>query len=238
MNKPYFTREERLDMLKRPQLHISHGNKKLGNIPSFSSLPGNEYLAMKNGRVVADGIIKGTCNNCAACIDECYAVRTVKLYPQAAKAYAENTILQTCWPSRLGEQLDNWLSLNQPRYFRFFVSGDFNAAADTAVILNTVARHPETQFYTYTKNTGAIEDYKAGHVIPGNITVLASEWDNNPIYGDYPHFIYDNGSSPALRNVKHCPAVAPNGRATGTTCLQCKQCIHAQAGERIAVYAH
>jgi ferredoxin len=238
MNNSFYAYDEAREMLKRPKLSISPKNAKLGNIPSFSSLPTDGYIRLSDGRTVADGLITGTCTNCAECAKSCYAARPVKMYPATAKAWAQNTILQKIYPSRLGMLLDDWLNLNEPRYFRFFVSGDFFAPADTAVLLNTARRHTETKFYAYTKNTALIEDYSARHGMPANVTILASEWNNNPITGDYPRFIYDDLTREELRNVWHCPAVSPTGHKTGVTCIQCKACIRAKAGDKIAVYAH
>lgn len=231
-----FTREERRAIIKAPRLHISPRNSKLGNIPSFNSLPTDAPILLKNGEPAT--FLSGTCHHCEECKGKCYAVRTVKMYPQVARAYSENTVLQKHNPARLKKLLNDWLTVSEPRYFRFFVSGDFYAAADTAVLLNTARRHEGTRFYAYTKNTRLIEDYAARHGMPSNVTILASVWGNNHITGEYPRFIYDDLTREELRNVWHCPAVSPTGHKTGVTCMQCKACIRAKAGDKIAVYAH
>ena len=76
---------------------ISKGNQKLGNIPGFNTLAGNEPLTLKNGRMLTN--IVGTCGSlCELCKNKCYAMRfSVQHHNSVIPAYAKAFELLKQW---------------------------------------------------------------------------------------------------------------------------------------------
>ena len=100
--------------------------------------------------------------------------------------------------------------------------------------------NPTVIFYTYTKRYAWLEKYvKENGDLPSNLVISVSIWHNNydnPL--GFPEFIYDDLTDSSLRDIPHCKAVNEDGSESGITCAQCKMCIKAKKGSKIAVYAH
>lgn len=228
------------------KLYISNGNSKTGNIPYFSTNPGAGFMMITGekskhyGEFVGNmpGTCAGVCDGCEGC---CYAVRDYKKnMTTAGKAWNSNTYLAMREPARLKAELLNWLEINEPRYFRIHESGEFFSYNYFLMWVEIAQNNPFTIFYTYTKHSEFIERYeRETGPLPVNLVILVSIWhDTVKNYTDAPEFIYDDGTEEYVKYIDHCPAVDANGHKTGITCRQCKKCMRAKKGDKIAVYAH
>lgn len=226
-------------------LHISNGNTKC-NVPYFSINPGDGFAvitgktAKHRGKTV--GNMPGTCHGvCSGCGTPgcCYALRDFLRFNNTnGKAWNDNTFL--AMTGRLFKLLDSWFELNEPRYFRIHESGEFFNYGYFLDWMRFIEEHPDTRFYFYTKH----DDYFIRYIstmgyLPDNCSGLISIWrDTVKNTMGMAEFIYDDGSDPEVKKIWHCPAVNPDGSKTGVTCKECKRCMFAQPGDKIAVYPH
>lgn len=228
------------------RLHVIPGNAKTGLIPYFSTNPGEGYTIIESpdskhyGEAV--GNMPGTCGGvCSGCQNACYARRDFKLHNNTTGAACnDNTYLAMREPARLKEELNRWLSIHEPRYFRIHESGEFFNYRYFLLWVEIASENPGTVFYTYTKHSDFLRRYQeeAG-ALPINLIILVSIWrDTVENFTCGPEFIYDDGEEEYVKYIKHCPAVDVKGKKTGVTCSQCKMCMTARPGDRIAVYAH
>ena len=138
---------------------ISQGNSKLGDIPNVSFAPGS-------------GCLPGV-----PCLKECYAMKAYRMYPSVKTAWDTNTVFAKIAPDKFYDEVDKWLTDNNPDFFRWFVSGDPGAGnLDKAqnhyhLIVKICKRHPNTKFLMFTK-FHALKEAKVD-----NLTVVYSMWN-------------------------------------------------------------
>ena len=228
------------------ELHvvISKGNQKLGNIPAFNLLPANQPLKLNNGTQLTN--IKGTCGkHCANCMNDCYAVRYVKMHHNACvEAYAKNTVIMRNDPAKLRKEIKEYCEKNIVKYFRFHTSGEIESLDQLIVYCGICEDNPEVVFYIYTKAFDIFEKYLAKYdKFPSNLVINLSEWDGNladvspELIGMCNIYAYDDGTRCAdMDELEHCPAVDQGGHETGITCAMCRRCMKKR--NVTAVYAH
>ena len=233
-DKPVFT----LYLDENTIPHIKKGNKKLGkNIYHIDLLPFNDIISYKgNGRPLCN--VVGSCGKyCAVCKEKCYAANYIRRFANTCiPAYGENTLLARKNIAKYFAEIDNFISTKKVKIFRWHVSGEILSEAYYVNMRNLAIKHPEINFYVYTKAFDIIEKYNTEIE---NFHLLVSQWHKcykNPM--GYAEFIYDDGTEPELETVFHCPAVRKDGTETGITCEQCGRCPNAKRGDKIAVYAH
>lgn len=219
-------------------IHVSTGNKKIGNgIYNISLLPGNKPLRKKDGTLLSN--IPGTCGGCCKnCENACYARNYVSRYHNTCvPTYQDNTLLAIHDPARYWNEIQAYINNGIVSVFRFHVAGEIPNEDYLIRLIDLAYVNADVKFCIYTKRFAWIEKYQ--NDIPENLHVLVSIWHknySNPYH--FAEFIYDDGTEPKLAEIPHCPAVDKNGFETGITCAKCKRCINAKRGDRIAVYAH
>ena len=229
------------------KLHVkfSQGNQKMGNIPSFSTLPSNELLKLKDGRVLTN--IIGTCGTlCEDCKDKCYAVDYAKRHHNCViPAYAINTLILRNDPDKLRREIREFCEKNIVKYFRFHTSGELESLEQLQLYAEICRDTPDVTFYIYTRACVLLEQWhkllrSKGETMPSNFIINVSKWGNNlDKYMDKPWlnecnvFVYDEDKT--FKGV-HCPATDKKGHETGITCAQCRRCM--RKGNITAVYPH
>ena len=139
-------------------IHISDGNMKMGNLPSWSMPSGLTCSA-------------DACKTCY--VEGCYARKLERMRPSVRKAYADN--LLACREDLRGveDALDQYFSsMTAPKYFRIHVSGDFYDREYFHMWVRIIATHPETRFMAFTKQF----DVVAGQPLPRNLALIRSAW--------------------------------------------------------------
>lgn len=197
------------------QISISHGNSKMGAIPSVS-LPACT-----------------TCNPNAPCFKKCYAAKLERIYKNTRNAYARNLdILQT-------EPAHYWLQVKAAamctRYFRYHVSGDIPNGHYLKMMIKTAQELPNTIFLAFTKQFPIVNDYlNDGGTIPENLKIIFSNWSawkcENP-HGLPTSEVIFKGSEPA-QDWKICGGNCAECACRGVGCWELKN------GETIAFYEH
>lgn len=236
-------------------VRISRGNVKVGNIPQFNTLPGNDLIEMSNGKILTN--IVGTCGKCCdGCFRECYAVRSLKLHHNSTTvAWGTNTVILRNDPDKILNEITEYCTKNIVKYFRFHTSGELESVGQLKLYCEICKRNPDVVFYTYTKNFDALVEYFTENPVPENFVINLSEWHGNIAEymdgiadtrkGEIANilfntkmnvFSYDDGESGCAKEMVHCPAIDSKGHETGVTCAMCRRCM--KMGNRTAVYAH
>ena len=218
-------------------------NSKMGNIPSFSVLPGM-HTRLKNGDKVTD--VTGTCREalkCGRCDMHCYAVRLIKRYPSTAVAYARNTRLLREAPETLRRQILAAIDYHARPLFRFHVSGELETWMQAFLYNDIAAARPEVSFAIWTHCEP--REFFPANIAP-NLHILRSvDHFPTPYNVDYAKmcghglFVYDDGTDERMQALPHCPNVTKDGHhVSAITCDKCRKCWNLKAGEIMAVYAH
>lgn len=156
--------------LDRIPLCISSGNRKIGRVMNVSLPP-----------VLS-------CGNCGKCKYFCYDIKACLQYPGTViDARIRNwTILKRDreeYFRRIEEKISR---RRRNKYFRWHVSGDLIDRDYLENVVQIAKRHPDFTFWTYTKMYGLVNEYVAdGGRIPGNLSIMFSEWDGVPVVNPY-----------------------------------------------------
>ena len=133
---------------------ISHGNKKMGAIPSVSLPP-----------VV-------TCHNCETCAKKCYAVKLARIYKNVRQSWEHN--FDALRADRDAYFMQVKASAMVSGFFRFHVSGDI-VDMDYLDRMCKLAREcKKTEFLAFTKNYRDCNTYFVNHRKPRNLHLIYS----------------------------------------------------------------
>lgn len=227
---------------------VPRRNSKMGNIPSFSTLPGNAPMILRDGRAVVD--IVGTCgDHCAGCFGKyCYAEAYTRMYRETARAYARNTLLIRRGAfERLQKQVSAHIDVEDRPFFRWHVSGELETTGQFSAYCDIMESRPAVRFGIYTRALDIVESvYNDRGARVENLCINWSLENRLPVPDEVARarrlgacfFIYDDGSNAELETLPHCPAVDKAGHKTGITCDKCGRCYTAGAGSVMAVHAH
>lgn len=203
--------------MKNNQVSISHGNSKMGAIPSVS-LPACV-----------------TCNPAAPCFKKCYALRLERRYKTVSSAYARNLDILSEDPASY------WLQVKAAaittRFFRYHVSGDIPNIDYFAQMVKTARDLPGTTFLAFTKQFPIVNTYIdtfGADAIPANLKIILSNW--GAWRCENPHGL------PVCEVVLKGSEPAPDWKVCGGNCTECAcrgvGCWEIKNGETIAIYEH
>ena len=201
--------------MKINQVSISHGNTKMGAIPSVS-LPACV-----------------TCNPSAPCFKKCYAVRLARRYKTVTAAYARNLEILENDPSAYWVQVKAAASMT--RFFRFHVSGDIPNGEYFNHMVQAATELHGTTFLAFTKQYQIVNDYLSnGGTIPANLIIIFSNWGSWKC--ENPHNL------PVCEIILKGSAPAENWKICGGNCTECAcrgvGCWELKKGDTIAIYEH
>ena len=240
------------------QLHISisQRNGKLGNIPQFNTLPGDEPLKLGSGQPLTN--IVGTCGkHCADCKASCYAVRAATYHHNSViPAWGKNTVILRNDPDKVKKEITEFCKKNVVKYFRYHAAGEFESVEQIKLYCDICKENPDVIFYTYTKRFDLLVQFflKEKNEMPENLVINLSEWHGNlkefidendditgqveTLFNKMNVFAFDDKTekSAYAATLVHCPAIDKTGHETGITCAQCRRCM--KAGHKTAVFAH
>ena len=227
------------------------GNIKVGNIATWSTLPGDkEYITDY-------GVIKGTCGGCCEHCGHaeegkcppCYVFKSHR-YSSVVKGQARNTISMRNNPQLAFKQLSDALDRkrNPINAGRFDQSGEIEDVQQHEGMCFVAENHKGTPFYIYSKKYGIIIPRLLNGSVPKNFTHNISVWHEQGIeeYLRVAHlpnakaFVYcdknkdpKNGWGPeeyarhGLEIQTFCMAYDINGKMNHkVTCDVCKKCFN------------
>ena len=186
----------RIDAGEDLRVTISHGNEKMGEVPSVSLLP----------------FISCPASCAGSCGKECYAAKIALLYKTVLGSYAKNTAIALKRPARFWEDVER--AIMGTRFFRFHVSGDLLNAAYFEKMVEIAARNPGTEILTFTKKWDIVNAFiDAGGEIPKNLHIVFSGWEN--LTPENPHGL------PESAVVMPGEDPAPGWKTCGGNCFNC-----------------
>lgn len=136
------------------RISISHGNSKLGSIPSISLLPGLSCGAVP-------------------CITDCYAKRMMNYRPKTHQAWSRNYFMAIHHRNYYFCQIDEYLTANMPQYFRWHVAGDILDVEYLTSMRKLAIDHPDTKFMAFTKRYEFFDGVDDGI---SNLNIIMSMW--------------------------------------------------------------
>lgn len=198
-------REEGADAVP---LAVSVGNMKIGRSLNVSLAP----------------IL--TCANCSGCKGYCYDVKANLQYPNVVDARARNTALLLEDRDAYFRRIDEAISRRRAhKFFRWHVAGDIVDVDYLARMVDIARAHPDFVFWTYTKNYSAVNEYcerRGGRVaIPGNLSIMFSEWRGMPMDNPYgfPEFSVVFKDDPVKPVGHYCPGNCDICKAQHRGCI-------------------
>lgn len=143
------------DFTKGTHSIISDGNTKLP-YPSFSLFP-----------VVS-------CPGMGDCKYYCYSLKTALIRPTFSYRLLINYYLLTYKKDYLIENIEFYLKHKKPKFFRFFVDGDFDSFETIKMFSDLAAKFKNTTFFGYTKSYILFVSYCKKNKLPDNFVLNAS----------------------------------------------------------------
>jgi hypothetical protein len=201
---------------------VTKGNSKIHG-STFSTDPKRCHVGSKLVNVEGS-----TCN-------KCYALKLAKVYPSAAKSWADNldlfrsavdndAILE--WCEAIALQIDA-ISKNKVKkkvsgalFHRWFTAGDLDSVDMLRAFVKVAEMLPHIKFWLPTREKAIVSQYKAAlGVVPANMVIRVS----SAMVGTIPLLHPDNTST--VHKVNHtvwgfnCPA-----QKQGGNCGDCSKC--------------
>ena len=234
------------------------GNVKLGKMWTFSKLMSDDTFTTIYGNV------KGSCGvYCTGCKNSCYVKKSYIRWTdksgnnQVINCHARNTIAIRNDIKKAFDDLNKQLTRARKKaeIVRIHQSGEIERPIELLMWLELAKKHPETYFYTYTKNIDALRVLKQsinnGYVVPDNFTINLSVWHEYLLaefleefqqYNFIKAFIYDDKQfdyeSNGLKIDTYCMAYDKSGKMNhAITCDKCRKCINSNY-KTIGCYDH
>lgn len=216
--------------------HFFNGNVKVGNMYTWNTLA---------GRSLIKGCM-GTCGKyCTGCWNttdwkksSCYVPKSYVQYKDAVlDPHIRNTKGMRSEMNEVFKQLDGQLSrARNTKPVRIHSSGEIESAQELRKWFELAQKHPERQFYVYTKAYDILDQVLPTTDIPDNFYINISIWHQIgiPSYNKYKvkanvrAFVYDDkfDYSKYFKIDCHCPAYDSSGKMDHTyTCDKCKICF-------------
>ena len=240
------------------------GNIKVGNIATWSTLPGDVEFNSKYG------VVKGTCTGCCEFCGHskngkrpsCYVFKSHR-YPSVVDGQARNTLSIRNDPELAFNQLSMSLSRkrNPVLAARFDQSGEIENHVQHNGMIGVAKDHENTPFFVYTKQYGVVVPNLLNGIVPDNFFHLISIWHTQGIeeYLKVAHlpnvkaFVYcdknsdsENGwgieeyEAHGIHICTFCKAYGLDGKMNhNITCDKCKKCFIGTQGTKIVgCWAH
>ncbi len=119
----------------------------------------------------------------------CYALKSLRLYPQTRKAWAKNARIAKTNPRSYFWQIANRIADRKPRHFRWHVAGDILNVDYLRQMCSIAAHSPRTQFLAFTKAFDIVNAYENTRALPPNLAVIFSAWPGMRIENPHGHRI-------------------------------------------------
>ena len=201
--------------MKKPsewRITISKGNRKMGNIPSFSVYP------LKT-------CTKEACYSCGK--NGCYAVKLARIYKNVADSWMENTMAVVYDIQRVYHEIYAYIKKHNCEYFRYDVAGDFFSELYFKMTCELASDFPATRFLAFTKQYDVILNYIAGNgPIPANFSLIVSApWDKQEAETNKA-FITLSRMFPVAYTFKDVFEFDGNTMLCPGNCIECTECFY------------
>lgn len=205
--KAWFETYEETDVTEL-KVSFSNGNRKIGHVLNVSVAP------------------IFTCKNCmgCGCPGFCYDITSCMVYPQVIPARVRNTVLAMKHRDEYFRQIDEKMTRRRKnKYMRFHVGGDIPDYDYFCRMVEIAAKHPDFVIWTYTKSYAIVNRYCKEHgntrkCIPGNFSIMFSEWLGYDIINPYDFPVFRTFKPGEKIDVYECPGNCEICLATGRGC--------------------
>ena len=198
---------------------VSESNDKLGNIPSFSTMPGE------------------TCAPGLPCRDECYAKRMIRSYRKnVVRSWKRNTeLVRSRRYEEIIEDITSYIRFKHSGLFRWFVGGDIFDRGMLIAMTRIAKQCPETRFLCFTKRFDLLEEYLEQEMdVPENLNIVLSAWKSYQpseiLKKRFPVCYMDDGTS-------ECE-VPPDALTCNGHCIECQACFGLKCGACVKIHKH
>ena len=175
-----------------------------------------------------------TCRKDAPCFKDCYCTHGNMAYPNVRDSHKKKYELYKADPEGFFKKLDEELSWNTPKYFRWHSAGDIVDIKYLDLMCWLARRHKETRFLCFTKKFEMVNTYLDGHRKPENLILVLSNWDTWRVVNPHnlPESFVDFG-----RGTEGIPRFA---YACSGKCEQCEgqHCWHMKKGDSVCFNKH
>ena len=206
------------------KISISHGNSKMGDIPSVS-LPAWT-----------------TCRECA-CWKKCYAKKLERIRKSVREAYQHNLEVLQNDPASYWQEVEAVIKVS--RFFRFHVSGDIPSMEYLKKMVKLADDNPHCEILCFTKKYELVNEYIAPwaerllpleEILPSNLHLIFSGWKGLEMVNPYglpeAHVLYRDGTTTAREDAHPC----------GGNCTECATtdsgCWVLKYGEQVVFHEH
>ena len=199
-------------MQRNRSVTISRGNRKLGAIMNVSTEP---IKCCPTGIPCAQG--------------GCYALRSIRLYPQTRKAWAKNGRIAKTNPRSYFSQIAKIVADRKTLYFRWHVAGDILSIHYLHQMCRIAAQNPRTRFLAFTKAFHIVNEYENRRALPRNLAVIFSGWPKINIDNPHGHriaWMQDGTEDRVPKNAIACPG----------SCEHCGTCFQLPRLRRDVVF--
>lgn len=191
-------------------ISISHGNAKMGAIPSLS-LP---------------ALITCSPEACKCCGKKCYAHKIARLRPKTVgAAYQRNLDILKSDPDKFWREVNAAVAVS--RFFRFGVSGDIYNYEYLEKMCESAKKNPHCQILCFTKQFDIVNEYLEHHRLPKNLQVIFSAWRGmemkNPHNLPEAHVMYKDGFTTAKDGARWCSMNCHSCAVEGRNCWVLKK---------------
>ena len=175
-----------------------------------------------------------TCRNDAPCFKECYCTKGNMAFSNVRNSHRQKFELYITNPKGFFKKLDEELSWETPKYFRWHSSGDIVDVKYLDLMCWLARRHKKTRFLCFTKKFEMVNVYLDNHRKPDNLILVLSNWDKWRVVN--PHNLpesfvdFGNGTEDIPRFAYVCPG----------KCEECngQHCWHLQKGQSVCFHKH
>lgn len=232
----------------------SNGNIKLGShMGTISKIYGNKEIYVEK----LGCCVRGTCGKyCAGCDKACY-VRASYRYGSVILGHAKTTLAFRQDIARAFAEMDLQLSRKRKPFkqVRINQSGEIESTEELTRYYWLARKHPESDFYLYTKNFDALRESLILEKLPKNITILISVWHEYglAVFNEYKHipnikaFVYVDDTWNAEKYAENgivittwCKAYDERGKLDhNITCDKCHKCFDRLGSHKVVgCHAH
>ena len=244
-----------------------NGNRKVGSdIWTFNTLFGNHTYYIPELDIEVDG----TCGkHCTGCIHECYVMKSYRMYTKRNSdgtkgdfrknacsvkyGHALNTIAMRADEDKMYMDLNNQIQRRKNKskelIIRIHASGELETVSQLIVWIKLARQNPNVIFYVYSKAYDIIVPTLLKGLVPGNLVILVSIWNEYGIaeYKQVEHlrnvkaFVVLTGfnyESHGIHVTTMCPAyrMDENGKVQlvhELTCHACGKCFRLLDGLKV-----
>lgn len=168
------------DGIKSLPVRIMAGNGKTKKTKTVSLIP------------IAD------CQNCAACMHQCYDVRSDCWRESVARTRAQNSAIHKANINRYWSEISEYIKGKKVQSLRLNVGGDLSYK-DFPLLSNVAKENPDCKILFFTKNYEDVNRYvQESGMFPENVFCIFSYWEgvsmDNPYKFPTSHVIYRDSS--------------------------------------------